>query len=139
MAAMVSSAALYALLDTSDGAHRATAAALQQVEGPLVLVAPALSEAMRLAERFLGRAAALRLLDAVLEGELLLQPLERRDLQAARQLLRQDERLGASAALALASAERLGIATMLGLESALREMASQRGLAVLPHNEDEKA
>ncbi|MGQ9555447.1 MAG: hypothetical protein ACUVWR_15200 [Anaerolineae bacterium] len=139
MAAMVSSAALYALLDTSDGAHQATAAALQQGEGPLVLVAPVLSDVMRLAERFLGREAALRLLDAVLAGELLLQPLERRDLQAARQLLRQDARLGASAALALAATERLGVPIMLCLEPAVREMASQQGLAVLPHSEAEGA
>ena len=58
---------------------------------------------------------------------------------SARQLLRQDERLGAGAALALAAAERLAVPIMLCLEPAVREMASQQGLAVLPHSEAEGA
>ena len=136
--ATITTAALYALLDRSDAAHRATVAALDGLEGPLLLITPVLSETMRLADRYLGRQVALALLDATIEGELLLQPLDKRDLQAARRLLRAERGLPAErdlslgAALAIALALRLGAAALLALEPAARRVAQQEGLHLLP-------
>jgi len=132
MPAMVSGGAVYALLDASDGNHAGAAAAVRELEGPLVLVAPVLTDAMRLAARYLGQALALRLLEATLEGELLLQPLERRDLQEARRLMSLGGALSASAALTLAAAERLGVRDVLVVEPATRRAVERLGLRLWP-------
>lgn len=132
MPAVVTAGALYALLDASDSQHAAMSAALAQVEPPLVLTPPVLVDAMRLAERFLGREAALRLLDAVLDGEVLLENLDRRDLAAARRVLQAEPEVGPSSALAVTAAARLGIGVALCAEPGVAAMARRQGLQVLP-------
>lgn len=131
MAALVSSGGLYALADRSDEGHQAAAAALPAA-GSLVVVGPVLTEAVHLAERFLGAEAQERLLGALIEGELLFQALEPRDWVAARDWRREEAELTLTGALVLAAATRLGIATVLCREPALARAARRRGLGVLP-------
>ena len=132
MPAMLTAGALYGLFDAADDLHPALAAALDEIEPPLVVVAPVLSDALRLAERLLGREAALRLIDATTAGEILLQPLERRDLVRARQVLAAEAAVGPSAALALAAAERLGIGVVLAAEPGVIAAAERLGFATQP-------
>ncbi len=132
MPAMASTGGLYALLDRSDAGHERAVSALEGLDGPLVLVAPVLTEGMRLAGRFLGLEAPDRLLESCLNGELLLQPLQTRDLSAVRGLLGETEGLAVSAALTLVVAERLGVPAVLCLEPEVRLAARRRGLRALP-------
>jgi predicted nucleic acid-binding protein len=135
MAAAVSAGGLYALLDSADRAHDAAVAALDGIEGPLLLITPVLAEAMRLAERSLGREPALLLLESALKGEIMVQPSDKRDLAGAARLLRAYPGLGLGAALTLALARRLGAVALLCLEPALRQAVAQEGLLVLPGDE----
>ncbi|MHB0877034.1 MAG: hypothetical protein ACYC5O_13435 [Anaerolineae bacterium] len=132
MPAIVTAGALYALLDASDARHAAMSAALDDIEPPLVVVPPVLADAMRLAERFLGRDVALRLMDAVLDGEMLLEGVDRRDVATARRLLQAEADIGPATAMALAAAARLGIATALCAEPGAAAAARRQGLQVLP-------
>ena len=132
MATAVSAGGLYALLDRNDSAHAAAVAALAGAGGPLLLITPVLAEGMRLAERFLGREAALMLLESAIRSEVLVQPTDKRDLAYAAGLLRAQPGLSLSGALTLALAKRLGAEAVLCLEPALREAAAREGLQVLP-------
>ena len=132
MPAIASTGGLYALMDTSDAWHLPAAQALEAAGGPLVVVAPALSEAMRLGRRFLGQEASLCLLDAVLAGELLFQPLHRQDLPQARRWLQEQSDLAPSSALALAAGRRLGVEGVICTEPASRRLAGLLGFRVLP-------
>lgn len=132
MPAVMSAGALYALLDSSDERHAAMTAAVAAVEPPLVVTAPVLADAERLGERFLGREVALRLFDAVMAGEVLLEAIDRRDVAVARRLLQGESGLGPSAAFALAVAKRLGIGVALCAEPGVAAAARREGLTVLP-------
>lgn len=132
MAALVSTGGLYALADRSDAGHAQAVRALKAAGGALVVVGPVLAEAVRLATRLLGREAGMRLLDAALAGELLFQPLDRRDLLLARDILEADQDLSLTGALVVASAERLGLESVLCLEPGLRRAARERGLRPIP-------
>lgn len=132
MAAVLTTGALYALVDASDEWHQAVVEALDASGAPLVAIAPVLTEAMRLVERILGRDVSLRLMDAALEGEVLWQPLDRRDLDLARQLLPMEAGLAPSAALAIAAAQRLGVETVLCVDPVTARVVARRGLRPLP-------
>lgn len=132
MAALASSGGLYALADESDAGHEAAVAALAEAGGALVTLAPVVTEAVRLAERLLGREAGERLLMAVGSGQLLFQPVEQRDWEAARRLRREVEGLSLTGALVLAAAMRLGVEAVLCREPPLAAAARRRGLRALP-------
>lgn len=132
MAALASTGGLYALADRSDAGHAEAVRALEATGGALVVLAPVLTETVRLATRLLGREAGMRLLDAALAGELVFQPLDRRDLLLARDLLEEHQGLSLTGALVVASAKRLGLESVLCLEPDLRRAAKERGLCPIP-------
>jgi len=132
MPAVATTAALYALLDTSDAAHETTAAALDESGLPLVAMTPVLNDCLRLARRFLGHEVALRLLEAAVTGDFLWQPVTKADLQEAAVLLTAEKNLSPSAAISIAAAQRLGVTAMLCLEETARDVAAKQGLLVRP-------
>ncbi|MGI6208067.1 MAG: type II toxin-antitoxin system VapC family toxin [Anaerolineae bacterium] len=132
MAALVSTGGLYALADRSDAGHAQAVQALEGTGGALVVVAPVLAEASRLAMRLLGWEAGMRLLEAATAGELLFQPLDHRDLVVARGILEAHADLSLTGALVLAAAERLGVDSVLCLEPGVRRAARERGLHPIP-------
>ncbi len=132
MAALVSSGGLYALVDRSDAGHQAVVRALEETGGALVALAPVVTEAVRLAERLLGDGAGERLVEAVGSGQLLFQPVEQRDWEAARRLRREEEGLSLTGALVLTAAVRLGVEAVLCREPPLAAASRRRGLRALP-------
>lgn len=132
MAALVSTGGLYALADRSDAAHTQAVRALEAGGRALVVIAPVLVEAVTLTTRLLGREAGMRLLGAVVSGELLFQPVDQRDLAVASEMLAAHENLSLAGALTVAVAERLGVEGVLCLEPAVIRVARERGLCPIP-------
>jgi len=132
MPALVSTGGLYALTDRSDAGHKASVGALAQVGGALVVLAPVLTETVALSERLLGPEAGEALLRAVVEGDLLFQPLEAPDWASAQVIRRGEAGLSLTGALVVAAAQRLGVEAVLCREPAVRRAAVARRLQVLP-------
>ncbi len=108
---LLDSSALYAIADRDDKWHRRMAEAVEGWAGERVVPVSVLAEACYLLNRHLGAAAERQLLRALIDGELMLEGLDLRDVRRADAVLQKyaDANIGFVDASIVAVAERLNI------------------------------
>jgi len=111
---LLDTSALYAIADRDDTWHKAMVAAVESGAGERIVPVSVLSEACYLLGAHLGVAAERQLLRALIDGELVLEGIDRRDLERADVVLQKyaDAKIGFVDASIVAIAERLDVRTI---------------------------
>lgn len=118
MRAIADSGALYALYDKDDAHHQRCINLLKKSKCALIVPAAILSEVDYLLREFLGVAAELDFLDALMGGLYLLEPFTEADLNRCRELVAayRDLDLGLADASVIATAERLNVRNLFTVD-----------------------
>ncbi|HVZ78357.1 MAG TPA: PIN domain-containing protein [Gemmatimonadaceae bacterium] len=137
MTVVADTGAVYALIDASDAWHARVKAWWRQATGPIVLPAPILPEVTWLLQTRIGVDAEQAFVNAVVDGEFTVEPVDAEDLARVAALMADyaDLPLGYVDACVAAVAERLGTRQVLTTDR--RHFAVVRGkrrmsLALLP-------
>jgi len=111
---------IVAAINTRDNRHAECAEPLETTEGPLVVPAPVLTEVCYLLEQRTGTHSEALFIAALLDEDLLLEPLTHADLRRVHELILKyaDLPLGAVDASVVAIAERLGAVDVATLDLA---------------------
>jgi hypothetical protein len=111
---LLDTSALYAIADRDDKWHGAMVEAVEACVAERIVPVSVLTEACYLLGRYLGPAAERQLLRALIDGELLLEGLDLRDLERADAVLQKyaDANIGFVDASIVAIAERLNVGTI---------------------------
>ena len=109
---------LLAAVDAGEPDHERTRAAIAADQGPLVITDFVLAELDFLVLKRLGAEAEMALLDQVLEGVFLREPMTHEDLTRAREIIEQyqEHRFGIADASLMALSERLSVREVLTLD-----------------------
>jgi len=115
MALICDTSGVYALYDTDDAQHEATAKLIKAEPGPLLLPVILLAEIDYLLNRRLGHDAAFEFIEAVERGDFTLVALSTADFVRCREVVAQyrDLEIGLADATIVAAAERLNVARLL--------------------------
>ncbi len=115
MTVIVDTGALYALVDKDDAWHSRVARWWTEANPAVVVPVTVLPEITYLLASRIGPAAEETFIDAVVNGEFPVEPLEGEDVQRAAELMRKyaDLRIGFVDASIIAIAERLGARELL--------------------------
>jgi predicted nucleic acid-binding protein len=111
---LLDTSALYAIADRDDKWHRAMVKAVEACVTERIVPVSVLAETCYLLGRYLGPVAERQLLRALIDGELLLEGLDLRDLERADAVLEKyaDANIGFVDASIVAVAERLNVGTI---------------------------
>jgi predicted nucleic acid-binding protein len=115
MALVGDSGAIYALYDKRDRHHAAVSRCIDREEEAIIVLMAILAEIDYLLRERLGHRAALRFLEGVSIGGIMLEPLTSADVARCRARLElyADLRLGLADAAVISTAERLGVHRIL--------------------------
>lgn len=115
---IVDTGPIVAAINTRDNRHAECARLLESAPGPLIVPAPVLTEVCYLLEQRSGTHSETLFIAALLNGDLLLEPLTASDLRRVHELILKyaDLPLGAVDASVIAVAERLGAPAVATLD-----------------------
>jgi len=115
MALICDTSGVYALYDTDDAQHEATAKLIRAEPGPLLLPVILLAEIDYLLNRRLGHDAAFEFIEAVEQGDFTLVAFTGVDFARSREVVAQYRamEIGLADASIVAAAERLNVARLL--------------------------